>query len=133
MSTTSSKSTRRRLKYHPDAYKFVFMALQYTQERLGRSRAPDADEERAHITGPELLHGIRELALKQFGLLTQTVFCAWGVSRTDDFGHIVFDLVERGEMRKTERDHVSDFYGIYEFEEAFDREYRIDIASVFRK
>ena len=54
------------LKYHPDAYRFVDQALRFTQRRLGRTldsveqeHAPEFDEERAHISGPELLDGVR--------------------------------------------------------------------------
>ena len=137
--SVASKSTALRLRYHPDAYRFVFEALQYTQEKLqkpkGRQRDIESDEpedEEAHITGQELLHGIRELALKRFGLLARTVFQTWGVRSTSDFGRIVFELVDRGEMRKTERDSLDDFIGVFEFEDALDREYRIETRAAFR-
>src|SRR5690606_18616418 len=107
------------LKYHADAYRFVFEALQFTQERLDRTHRPsDQEDESAHISGPELLEGVRELALKKFGLMTRSVFTHWGIRATDDFGAIVFELVERGDMRKTERDRISDFYDVYRFEDA---------------
>ncbi len=90
------------------------------------------DEESAHISGPELLNGIRELALEEFGLMTISVFRHWGVRSTDDFGKIVFDFIERGAMRKTDRDQLSDFCDVYGFEEVFDRDYRINAAQAFR-
>lgn len=124
------------LKYHPDAYRFVDQALRFTQRRLGR--APDAvqseedfDEECAHISGPELLDGVRELAIQEFGLLTIPVLKYWGIRTTDDFGRIVFDFIERGAMRKTDRDQLADFFDVYDFEEAFDRDYRIDLSETF--
>ena len=107
------------LKYHPDAYRFVDQALRFTQRRLGRTldsveqeHAPEFDEERAHISGPELLDGVRELAIQEFGLLTITVLRYWGIRTTDDFGRIVFDFIERGAMRKTERDQLTDFFDV---------------------
>lgn len=130
MSTTSN-SVVPRLRYHHNAYQFVFAALRYTQEKLARTGSGPDDEE-AHITGQELLEGIRQLALKQFGLMTTTVFRSWGVHSTEDFGRIVFELVERGEMRKTERDRLSDFSEVYDFEEAFDHEYVVDTSRAFR-
>lgn len=118
------------LKYHPDAYRFVFEALQFTQERLERTSRRDEDEESAHISGQELLEGIRELGLRKFGLMAQSVFAHWGIRATVDFGSIVFELVERGEMKKTDRDRINDFYDIYRFEDALDREYVIPTEDI---
>ncbi len=118
-----------RLKYHADAYRFVFEALQFTQEKLRRTNVSDPEDESAHITGQELLEGIRELALKSFGLMSRSVFDHWGIRSTEDFGRIVFELVERGEMRATDRDRLGDFLNVYQFEEALDRDYVIPIPS----
>jgi len=130
MTTTSSRSLR--LKYHTDAYRFVFEALQLAQERLKRT-AQDADDESAHISGPELLEGVRELGLKKFGLLAKTVFNHWGVKTTDDFGRIVFELIERGEMRKTDRDQLTDFFDVYRFDQALVNDYVIDTDVAFKR
>lgn len=113
------------LKFHADAYRFVFEALQYTQERLPKRSASGPEDDSAHITGGELLDGVRELALRKFGLMARAVFAHWGVETTEDFGRIVFDLVERGEMRKTDRDNIGDFYDVYRFDEALDEGYEI--------
>ncbi len=130
--TTTSKTLAPRKRYHHNAYQFVFAALRYTQQQLGRTVAQGPDNEDAHISGRELLSGVRELALEQFGLMTRTVFEQWGIESTGDFGRIVFELVERGEMRKTERDRLSDFVDLYDFDEVFDRRYRIDTRRAFR-
>ncbi|NQV28231.1 MAG: hypothetical protein HQ518_28085 [Rhodopirellula sp.] len=124
------------LKYHPDAYRFVDQALRFTQRRLGRTsdaveHDQEFDEDSAHISGPELLDGVRELAIQEFGLLTIPVFRYWGIRTTGDFGRIVFDFIERGAMRKTERDQLTDFFDVYAFEEAFDRDYQIDLTETF--
>ena len=134
--TISSKRAPR-LRYHADAYRFVSAALPYAQKLLNRSYtanmdAGGADDESAHITGPELLDGIRRFALENFGLLTLTVFRRWGIRTTDDFGRIVFELIDRGELRKTDRDRLSDFYAVYDFEDVFDRDYMIDAGKAFR-
>jgi len=130
--SVASRSSLPELKFAPDAYHFVFDALQYTQQQLNRPRDTGAEEEaEAHITGQELLGGIRELALKQFGLMSRTVFQNWGVRRTDDFGTIVFELVDRKKMRKTDQDSHSDFVDVYDFEDALDRDYTIDTSSAF--
>lgn len=129
----TSKSVRRGLKYHPQAYQFMFSALRHTQEKLGKARQQNQETEESHISGQELLAGVRDLALQQFGLLTQTVFRYWGIQETADFGRMVFELIERGEMRKTDRDSLSDFFDVYEFEDVFDLNYQVDTRAAFRR
>ena len=128
----TSKLRPSRLKFHPDAYRFVFESLQYSQEHLKKS-AQDAEDDSAHISGPELLNGVRELGLKKFGMLAKTVFQHWGVKSTDDFGRIVFELIECGEMRKTDRDQLTDFFAVYDFDQALVCDYRIDTAGAFTR
>jgi two-component system phosphate regulon sensor histidine kinase PhoR len=74
--------------------------LKFTQEQLGRDRRSEVS---GHISGPELLDGLRKLALEHFGMLSIAVFKYWGVTSTDDFGHIVFEMIESGEMRMSYR------------------------------
>jgi uncharacterized repeat protein (TIGR04138 family) len=118
------------LRFHPDAYRFVFESLQFVQEKLKRDTAQE-DDESAHVSGQELACGIRELALRKFGLMARSVFAHWGIQSTEDFGRIVFELVERGEMRKTDRDRISDFFDVYEFESALVDEYKIPTDAAF--
>lgn len=133
MKTIQKSPLSRRLQYPVNAYRFLFSALRYTQERLGRTQGHGPEDERAHISGPELLKGIRDFAREQFGLMTLTVFHTWNIHATDDFGRMVFELIDRGEMRKTNRDQISDFYDLYDFEDAFDRQYKIDMSQAFGK
>ena len=97
-------------RYPVEAYVFLYQALDYAQKLLG---------ERRHVSGAELLQGVRALAIETFGPLTLMVFNHWRVRRTDDFGAMVFHLVERGLMGKTDDDKLEDFDGLYDFEEAF--------------
>ena len=128
-------SSLRRHQFPRNAYRFVFDALHQTQRRLYKSQLEDQletkDEVETHISGAELLEGIRRLALKQFGLMAITVFQQWGIENTEDFGRLVFELIDRGEMKKNETDSITDFCGIYSFEEEFDRKYRISIHCAF--
>ena len=116
--------------YHPNAFKFVYSALRFTQENLGRDRRSEVT---GHISGPELLEGIRLLALQHFGILSISVFKSWGVTSTDDFGHIVFEMIEAGEMRRTPHDQLSDFVGIYDFSKVFCEDYKLDTSAAFSK
>jgi len=116
-------------RYHRDAYLFVHDALNYTRKLIGKeSTAPmrDFDSEAAqgyskdrHITGPELLEGIRQRAFCEFGPMAITVFEEWGVRSCRDFGEIVFNLVEIGQFSKTDEDSRTDFDGGYDFTDAF--------------
>lgn len=72
-----------------------------------------------HVSGQELLKGIREYALGQFGPMAMTVLDDWGIHTCRDFGEIVFNMVEIGLLAKTDADTRSDFDGGYEFVEAF--------------
>ena len=92
----------------------MLAALEFVVSRL---------EKRRHVSGRELLGGIREFALSRFGLMTKTVFEQWGVTRTGDFGEIVFRLVGAGLLSKTEEDSMRDFDAVYDFDDAFVRDY----------
>src|SRR6516225_8345335 len=97
---------RRDPRYAYEAYEFLFAALAHTQKMLGRVPPPEGTtaEQDYHVSGPELLEGVRDLALEQFGLMARTVFRMWGINRTADFGEIVFNLIEANLMSKTSRD-----------------------------
>lgn len=132
MNSLTGLPTKTRPRFHRNAYHFVFSSLQFTQEKLQRTAAHVLHEEDAHITGQELCDGLRELAVQKFGLMTRTVLRSWGITSTDDIGRIVFELIERGEMRKTEHDCLDHFCDLFDFDEAFDREYRVDVSKAFR-
>jgi uncharacterized repeat protein (TIGR04138 family) len=97
-------------RYHVNAYRFVYEALDYTVKQLEKKR---------HITGRELLEGIKNLALEQFGALAIMVFEVWGVRKTIDFGNIVFNLVEAELMSRSEDDAREDFEDVYHFRDVF--------------
>jgi len=102
-------------RYDVEAYRFMFEALDHLLGQL---------KERRHVSGAELSHAIRELAVERFGFMARSVLNQWGVHKTLDFGEIVFQLVNAGLMSKTEEDKVSDFNDIYDFQEAFDLAFR---------
>lgn len=100
------------------AYDFVRLGLDHTVKELRRKEGVKAERSR-HVSGPELLEGLRIYALEQYGPLTKTVMNAWGIKRCQDFGDIVFNLIEYNVFSKTETDRREDFADIFEFEEAF--------------
>jgi uncharacterized repeat protein (TIGR04138 family) len=102
-------------RYHREAYLFVRESLDYTQKLINKQNPGKL----RHVSGQELLEGIRQYALNEFGPMTMTVLEEWGVRNCRDFGEIVFNMVEIGLLAKTEKDTREDFDGGYEFEEAF--------------
>ena len=102
-------------RYKRDAYLFLREALDYTQKLVGKENSGKV----RHVTGQELLDGIRQFALEQFGPMTLTVFEEWGVRNCSDFGELVFNMLEIGLLAKTEKDSRADFQGGYDFEDAF--------------
>lgn len=121
---------RRDPRYSYEAYEFLFEALSHTQKRLGRQPRAEAGEAgpQHHVSGRELVEGVRELALREFGLMARTVFRLWGIQRTDDFGELVFNLVEANLMSKTDADDRRDFHNIFDFGE-LDRGYEIKLEE----
>jgi uncharacterized repeat protein (TIGR04138 family) len=104
-------------RFQRDAYSFIREALDHTQKTVGKENRGRI----RHVTGQELLEGIREYAITQFGPLATTVFEEWGIRSCQDFGEIVFNMVEIGLLAKTERDSRADFENGYDFYEAFRR------------
>ncbi|MEM6457971.1 MAG: Minf_1886 family protein [Planctomycetota bacterium] len=114
------KSTR----YPLDAFVFVQRGLDFTVRRahgdLPDDYDPDdEDQPSRHVTGRMLCEGLRDFALEQYGLLAATVLRRWRVTGCEDFGQIVFAMVESGMMHKTDDDSLDDFRGVFSFREAF--------------
>lgn len=111
----------REQRFDERAYLFVLASLEHSQARL---------TERRHITGPELAHSCRELALQRFGVMAGIVLEHWGLKATSDIGDIVFTLVDMGLLISQPQDSRDDFFGVYNFEDAFGREYPWSTAHV---
>jgi len=104
-------------RYAADAYYFLRDALDHTQKTLKEDS--NARKQPQHVSGKQLLEGIRKLALEQFGPMALTVLHDWGITRCEDFGEIVFNMVDSKLLSKTQEDTREDFKSIYDFEEAF--------------
>lgn len=96
--------------YHERAYLFVLATIEFLQSRL---------DVRRHVSGAELACACRDFAHEQFGLMAGSVLAHWGVTRTDDFGRIVFTLVDVGLLVTQPGDRESDFAQVYDFSDAF--------------
>ena len=102
-------------RYQRDAYVFLRDALDFTTKQQKKVKGATV----RHVTGPELLGGVRQYALKEFGPLVMTVFDNWGIHSCEDIGNMVFNLIGAGIFGKTEEDSIEDFKDVYDFEESF--------------
>ncbi len=102
-------------RYHREAYHFLREALDYTQKAISQANKGKF----RHVSGQELLAGIRAWALQQYGPMASVVLNEWGLHRCEDFGELVFGLVDAGVLSKTETDSRADFANGFDFEEAF--------------
>jgi uncharacterized repeat protein (TIGR04138 family) len=111
----------REARYDERAYLFVLAALEFCQQQL---------TERRHLSGRELAVGCRDLALQRYGVLARTVLDHWGVRDSADIGEIVFALVDVGLLASQPNDSKEDFIGVFDFHQAFDRDYPWNAAPV---
>ena len=107
-------------RFHEQAYLFVLSALEMCQAQLTVRR---------HITGVELAHSCRDLALDRYGLMAKLVLDYWGISSTSDIGDIVFTLVDLGFLLSQPQDTREEFADVFEFELAFERDYPWNCAQ----
>lgn len=102
-------------RYPLEAYLFLREALDFTVKAMNK---PTEGPGR-HVSGQQLLEGIRRFALQEFGAMALRVLASWNIRSCEDFGNLVFNLVDRGVLGKTEEDSIDDFIGGYDFETAF--------------
>jgi uncharacterized repeat protein (TIGR04138 family) len=110
-------------RYRPAAYEFLFEAIDSTRRHLSKQR----DHKVGHVTGAELSEGFRRLAIEQFGLMARTVLSQWGIQSTADIGEMVFNLIESGDLTKTDSDSRADFKDVFDFDEAFGNGIKIEL------
>jgi uncharacterized repeat protein (TIGR04138 family) len=116
-------------RYDRDAYQFVREGLDYTLKLIKKQ----GEKSPRHVTGQELLEGLRQFSLQQFGPMAKTVLNYWGIRRCEDFAEIVFNMVDHGILGKTEQDSRDDFKGGYDFDEAFVKPYLPPVGTAHRR
>lgn len=126
-------------RYKADAYEFIWKALNFAQQelRMGAeavSEPVENDDDEAkkpqrHVSGQDLCEAIRQYAVREFGYMAKTVLNSWGIHETGDFGEIVYNFIRLGWMRKTKRDRREDFDGQFDFDRAFQEEFRITLPE----
>jgi uncharacterized repeat protein (TIGR04138 family) len=119
---------RRDPRYACEAYEFVSLALVHTHKMLGRE-TPDTNSDpndmRYHVSCRQWVDGICDYARQEFGLMAGVVFRMWGIRCTDDFGEIVFNLIDEGLMTPTPDESRADFHALFDLDEALEQGFRI--------
>lgn len=124
MKKTIEEIAREDGRYDARALKFVFEGLAETIEALRNQEDPDAMPR--HITGQELSWGLAQAARKRWGRLAGMVLGYWGLSRTRDFGEIVYLMIDYGWMTSQDTDTIDDFNNVFNFKDVFETAYSID-------
>jgi uncharacterized repeat protein (TIGR04138 family) len=109
-------------RYQADAYVFLRDALDYTTKQQKKTKGASV----RHVAGPELLQGVRQYALKEFGPMVVTVLSYWGVRSCEDIGNMVFNLIGAGIFGKTEEDSIDDFKNVFNFHDVFVKPFEPD-------
>ncbi len=109
-------------RYPIEAFEFVRMGLNHTVQRV-HGDSTKADESH-HVSGQQLCRGLRDFALARYGVMTHAVLNHWHIYRTQDFGRIVFAMVDNKLMQKTDEDNIRDFDDVFDFRSAFDPQKR---------
>lgn len=99
------------VRYALDGYLFVRSAIEFAQI----DKSPDSK----HVSGRELIDLMRKLALDRFGAEAKAVLNSWGINRTEDFGEIIFNMVEKGLLAAHPGDSKKDFENGYNFDQVF--------------
>lgn len=112
----------RAAEFPEEAFEFVREGLKHTVIQSGEKppKGAAAGEDRQHVSGQQLCVGLRDLAIKRYGLLARVVLGRWRIAKTDDFGTIVYAMIDRGELRASPNDSINDFKGVFDFVGAFD-------------
>ena len=109
--------------YSPEAFQFVREGLAHTVRMIHGEGIPETPTGPApnehHVSGRQLCNGLRDYALQRYGMLARTVLSRWGIRRTEDFGRIVYGMIDLGLLRKNDNDTIDDFRGVFDFDEAF--------------
>ncbi len=105
-------------RYPEPAFNFVRDGLAHAASMV-QSGEPGSGTPTTHISGQQLCLALRSLAIDRFGMLAGAVLRKWGIERTDDFGVIVYAMIDRGEIRQSASDQPEDFTRVFEFDEAF--------------
>ena len=114
------EACRRDPRFAHDAYDFLCRVLKHTVTLVGRE-----ESENRHVSGPELLAGWRDLAVREFGPMAHVVMREWGVKCSEDVGAMVFLFINIGFFGRNETDRIEDFSDGVDMEEALRKSFQV--------
>ena len=117
-------------RYERGAYYFLRQALDFSLKEMHNRGELDQTN---HLSGQQLLEGIRLFAIDQYGPMARSVLEHWGVSNCRDFGNIVFNLVACRVLGKTDNDSPEDFDDGYDFSVAFEAPFLPTVKPTIRR
>ncbi len=106
-------------RYAFEAYEFISDAVHFTADRLQRHK-----QKNRHVSGRELLKGVSDYALEQFGPLAWEVLVHWGLRDGRAVGHVVFNMVEQKLLSASEEDSINDFDIDFSIEETLTKPFQ---------
>jgi uncharacterized repeat protein (TIGR04138 family) len=113
-----------------EAYEFVCESVTFTMKRLDRAKneaeEPTPDQ---HVSGAELLRGVCDLAVREFGMMAPVVFRRWGIRTTDDVGRMVFNLIKVELLSKSDRDAPEDFHDLFDLQQALTERFELSLDA----
>jgi len=121
-------------RYAYEAYLFMLEALNFTQQAATAANDANAGSTGdrngpKHVSGRQLLDGVRGYAREEFGLMAATVLRLWGVRATMDVGEIVFNLIEAGLLSKTDSDSREDFRDVFDLGQSLGEDYPMALSD----
>lgn len=104
-------------RFSVEAYAFISDAVLYTTHKI----ESDSPAKQHHITGKELLDGIKDFAMQQFGPIAPAVLRHWGLNDSMAIGHVVFNMVNNQLLGKSQKDTIDDFKHGFDFDMEFSK------------
>ncbi len=95
--------------YPSEAYHFIRNGLDFTVKRLHS----DAAGPPRHVSGRQLAEGLRDYALQEFGPMASFTLASWNLRSTEDFGVIVYKLIDAGLLAQSPDDSIEDFSSLF--------------------
>ncbi len=116
-------------RYMPQAYQLVRLSLDLAQKNVHGEIKKNKVQPNRHVTGPQLLEGFRQHVLETYGPMSYTLLHSWGIKKSVDVGHIVFNIIETGMFGRSDEDRLEDFENVYDFKDAFLRPFEPNLKA----
>ena len=109
--------------YPPEAYEFIRQSVSYAQRKKSQH------EESNQVSTAELVLEIKNYALKEYGPMAFYLLKKWSIDSTDDFGNIIYNLIEYKIFGEGDHDQRQDFNNAYNFHDVFMKPYKAKLAK----